>query len=101
QRQCVGEVESVGISEAVLVAREPRALRERLLQHADADRDPTLRLLHLIVPKQPVDRLAPGHAAFRQGNALDRGLEFLRVLGSNGGAYEYAPPDHREAWREP
>src|SRR5271157_5759710 len=101
QRQRVGEVEAVGISEAVLVAREPRALRERLLQHADADCDPTSRLVHLIVAELPVDRLAPGNAAFRQGNALDCGLEFLRVLGSNGGTYEYAPPEHREAWREP
>src|ERR1700685_788136 len=85
QRQRVGEVESVGISKAVLVAREPRALRERLLQHADADRDPATRLVHLILAKLPVDRLAPGNAAFRQGNALDCALEFLRILGTNGG----------------
>src|SRR5271167_4638183 len=101
QRQCVGEIESVGVSKAVLVTREPRALGERLLQHAYADCDPAPRLVHLIVAKQTVDRLAPGNAALGQGNALDRGLEFFRILGSNSGTYEYAPPDHREAWREP
>ena len=49
QRQRIREIEAVDVGQAVLVAGEPRALGEFLLEHADAERHAALGLLHLLV----------------------------------------------------